>query len=135
MAGEICMAKTIRQTVTLEAPPAEVFAMLMDSRKHSRFTGSPASISKRQGGAVSAYDGYATGINLKLVAGKQIVQTWRASDWPEGVMSTVTYLLEKVSGGTKLRFTQTGVPDGATEAIRRGWRDFYWTPLKAALKR
>jgi activator of HSP90 ATPase len=128
------MGTTIRQTVTLKASPAEVFAMLMDSRKHSRFTGSPASISRKPGGKVSAYNGYALGVNLEIVADRKIVQTWRASDWPEGVESTVTYLLERIRGGTRLRFTQTGVPGEHVAAIRQGWKDFYWMPLRAALK-
>jgi uncharacterized protein YndB with AHSA1/START domain len=128
------MAKTIRQTVTLAGSPAEVFEMLMDSRKHARFTGGAASISRRVGGKVSAYDGYATGVNLELVANRKIVQTWRASDWPEGVASTVTYMLTKVKGGTKLRFTQSGIPENQVSAISQGWREYYWTPLKTALR-
>jgi uncharacterized protein YndB with AHSA1/START domain len=128
------MSKTIRQTVTLAGSPAEVFEMLMDSRKHARFTGGSASISRRVGGKVRAYDGYAAGVNLELVADRKIVQTWRASDWPEGVESTVTYLLTKVKGGTKLRFTHAGVPDDQAGAIREGWREYYWTPLKAAFR-
>lgn len=129
------MAKTIRQTVTLAARPAEVFEMLMDSRKHARFTGGSASISRKVGGKVSAYDGYAVGMNLELVPNRKIVQSWRASDWPEGVESTVTFDLKKVKGGTRLSFTHAGVPGDHFDAIRQGWKDFYWTPLKTALKR
>lgn len=128
------MARTIRQTVTLAGSPAEVFEMLMDSRKHARFTGGSASISRRVGGKVSAYDGYAAGVNLEILAHRKIVQTWRASDWPEGVESKVTYMLTKVKGGTKLRFTQSGVPDDRAGAISQGWREYYWTPLKSAFQ-
>ncbi|MBI3232331.1 MAG: SRPBCC domain-containing protein, partial [Candidatus Doudnabacteria bacterium] len=62
----------------------------MDSKKHSAITGGAASISRKIGGKVSAYDGYISGKNVELVADKKIVQTWRASDWEDGHFSLVT---------------------------------------------
>ncbi len=125
--------KTIRQTVTLKASPLEVYNALMDSRTHSTFTGSAAHISPRVGGRFTAYDGYARGVNLALVPGRKIAQSWRASDWPEGHSSTATFALTRVPGGTKLTFTHAGVPDDQVAEIRRGWIEFYWEPLKKLL--
>ena len=34
--------KTIEQTVTIKASPHDIYEALMDSEKHSRFTGAPA---------------------------------------------------------------------------------------------
>lgn len=45
---------SIRQTVTLKASPRDVFEMLMDSRKHAKFTGASAIISRTVGGAIRA---------------------------------------------------------------------------------
>lgn len=132
---EVLMPKAIRQSVTIKATPQAVYEALMDSRKHARFTGGTASISRKVGGKFSVFDGYAEGINLKLVSGKKIVQTWRANDWPKNQYSKATFALTKVKSGTRLTFTQTGVPDQQYTAVKQGWIDFYWTPLKQMSER
>jgi len=124
------MPKTIRQSVTLKVSPRAVYDALMDSQKHSRFTRAKAVISRRVGGSFSAYDGYALGKNLELVPGKKIVQTWRASDWPRGQVSKVTFSLRKTNAGTQLTFTQTGIPNNQVASIKKGWIEFYWKPMK-----
>lgn len=128
------MRKTIRQSVTLRAGPKAVYDAFMDSRQHSKFTGSKAVMSRKVGGKFTAYDGYASGKNLELVPGKKIVQTWRASDWPKGMSSTLTIRLQKTKAVTRLTFTQTGVPDRQVGTIKRGWIEFYWKPLKEMLE-
>jgi len=125
--------KTIKQMVEFKAKPEEVYDALMDSRKHAQFTGARATVSRKVGGKFSVWDGYAGGKNLELLPGKRIVQSWRASDWPEGAVSKVTYIFAKTKKGTKLMFTQTGVPDDFAADIRRGWKDFYWGPMKGML--
>ena len=49
--------------------------------------------------------------------------------------STLIITLSPVSSGTELSFVQTGVPYDQYEEISQGWHDYYWNPLKAALKR
>ncbi len=124
------MPKTIRQTVTFRASPHDVYEALMDSRRHAKFTGGTAKISRKLGGTFSVFDGYAEGKNLELVPDRKIVQSWRASDWPEGHYSTITFALKKVSGGTRLTFTQSGVPEDQFTSVKQGWIEFYWTPMK-----
>ncbi|HCV43697.1 MAG TPA: hypothetical protein DGH68_09455 [Bacteroidetes bacterium] len=124
------MPKTIRQSVTLSATPEQVYEALMNSKTHAKFTGAPAKISRKVGGKISAYDGYIDGTNVELVKNKKIVQMWRGGDWPEGDYSRATFALKKVKGGTKLTFTQTGVHDKQYRAIKQGWIDFYWVPMK-----
>ncbi|MBI4283715.1 MAG: SRPBCC domain-containing protein, partial [Chloroflexi bacterium] len=70
----------------------------------------------------------------ELVPDKKIVQTWRASDWPEGHYSKVIFSLKEIKGGTHLTFTQTGVPEEQYEDIAQGWRDYYWAPIKKMLE-
>ena len=48
--------KTIRQSVTFRTTPHVIYEMLMDSRKHARFTGERASISRKVGGKFTAYN-------------------------------------------------------------------------------
>lgn len=126
--------KTVKQTVTFRASPHNIYEALMDSKKHAQFTGGEAKISRKVGGKFTAFDGYSEGINVELVADKKIVQTWRASDWPEGHYSKATFSLKEVEGGTRLTFTQTGVPEEHYEDISQGWRDYYWAPMKKLLE-
>lgn len=120
--------KTLRNKTTVTATPARVFQALLSSREHGEFTKSPASISNKVGSLFSVYDGYATGKNIKLIPGKLIVQTWKAKDWPDGIVSTVTFELKPADRGlaTLIQFTQEGVPAEFAEAINQGWKDFYW---------
>lgn len=127
--------RTIRQSVTIKATPHDVYEALMDSKKHSKFTGDKAVISREVGGKFSAFDGYAEGVNLELVPDKKILQTWRASDWPEGISSKVTFALQAAAGGTQLTFLQTGVPEEFAGDVTQGWQDYYWAPLKEMLEK
>jgi activator of HSP90 ATPase len=127
--------RTIRQSVTIKATPHDVYEALMDSKKHSAFTGDKAVISREVGGKFSAFDGYAEGVNLELVPDKKIVQTWRASDWPEGSSSKVTFALKAAAGGTQLTFIQTGIPEEFADDVSQGWQDYYWAPLKEMLEK
>ena len=108
--------------------------MLMDSAEHARFTGAEASISREVGGAFTAYDGFLTGTNIELAPDTKIVQSWRADDWPQDHYSTVTFMLEETEGGTRLTFTQTGVPDQSYDDINQGWRDHYWSKMELAME-
>jgi uncharacterized protein YndB with AHSA1/START domain len=129
------MPKTIRQTVTINASPEAVYEALMDSRKHAKFSGRPARISRKPGGTFTAYGNYINGVNLELVPGRRIVQFWRSANWPKFHYSTVTYRLRKVRGGTRLVFTQAGVPDRDYRAKKTGWHHAYWQPIKSLLER
>lgn len=126
--------KTIRQTRTFKATPHEVYELLMDSRKHSRLTGSKAVISRKVGGKFSVYEGEIEGTNLELVPDERLVQSWRYHDWPVGHYSTATFSLKEFQGGTRLTFAQTGVPDEHYDDIKRGWREYYWAPMKRMLE-
>ncbi|MEO6939028.1 MAG: SRPBCC family protein [Candidatus Kapaibacterium sp.] len=123
--------KSVRQTATFEASRTDVYEALMDSKTHSKFTGAPAKISRAVGGKFSAHGGYCDGVNLELVPGKRIVQTWRGANWPEGYYSKTIYNLASVGKKTRLTFTQSGVPEKEYVHIKQGWIDHYWSPMKA----
>jgi activator of HSP90 ATPase len=129
------MPQAIRQSVIFRATPHDVYEALMDSSRHTEFTGDEASISRVVGGPIMAYGGYVTGKNLELIPDEKIVQAWRASDWPEGQESTATFTLSAEDGGTRLTFVQEGVPDEQRTDIEQGWIDYYWTPMKAMLEK
>jgi activator of HSP90 ATPase len=128
------MSKDINQIVIFKASPHEVYELLMDAKKHTAFTGGKAQISRTVGGKFSIYGGEISGTNLELVEDWKIVQSWRYSDWPEGVYSRVTFALEGVNKRTRLTFTQTGIPDDKYQDIKRGWKEYYWGPMKEMLE-
>src|SRR5688572_1405477 len=128
------MSNPIQQTVTFKASPHEVYEALMDSAKHSAFSGGTAEISREVGGEFSAYDGYISGRNIRLLPDREIVQSWRAVDWPEGHFSTITFVLLPITDGTRLNFTHVDVPEGTEAEFEQGWIDNYWEPMKAMLE-
>ena len=127
--------RTVRQQVTFKAAPHELYELLMDEKKHGAFTQSRTTISRKVGGKISSGDGYIDGFNLELIPDRKIVQSWRASDWPEGHYSRATWEFIPVESGTRMTFIQSGVPEDQYAAISQGWRDYYWVSMKEALKK
>lgn len=122
---------TITHDVFFNSSPKEVFDALMDSKKHSKFTGAPAEIRPEAGGKFSLYGGSLTGATLELSQDERIVQSWRADNWPDGHFSNVTYTLAPLHDGrcTHLSLVQTGVPGEYFDEINQGWKDYYWTKM------
>ena len=122
--------KTIRQTATIRgATPHDIYEILMDSKKHSKLSQQPTKVSRKVGGAFKVGHDL-EGKQLALTKDKKIVQTWRANNWDKGVYSKATFRLVKAAGGTRITFVQTGVPSDKYGEISKGWRDYYWTPLR-----
>jgi activator of HSP90 ATPase len=105
----------------------------MDSKKHQLLSGEKARISKKVGGKFSAWDGHITGFNLVLNPGKKIVQAWRATGWWPEHYSIAIFDIQEVTGGSKLTFTQIGVPPHRYSGHYRGWIEAYWTPMKEVI--
>jgi activator of HSP90 ATPase len=130
------MTYDFKLSCTLPASPEAVYEAWLDSACHGAMTGAPAAIGGRVGEPYSAWDGYITGKALELVPGKRIVQSWRTSEFEESDPdSTVTIDLEPTKSGTRLTLTHNGVPDGQTDYENGGWRDFYFSPMKAYFAR
>ena len=128
-------ARTIRQSASIPAKPAQVYDALLDAKKHAAFTNSRATCDGRIGGKFTAYDGYIWGKNLELEKGRRIVQEWQTTEWPEGAPpSIVEFTLEVSKDGTKLTMVQTRVPAEQADDYRQGWIDYYWNPLKEYFK-
>jgi activator of HSP90 ATPase len=121
---------TIRQTVTFNASPQEVYEVIMDSKKHESLSGEKANISREVGGAFKAWEDHISGFNLVLQPDQKIVQAWRAHDWWADHYSIATFDLRKVGGGTELCFTQIGVPPHRFDGHSRGWIETYWQPMQ-----
>lgn len=124
----------IHHEVTLPGSPAAAYAAIMEASRHAEFTGAPAEIDAREGGAFGCYGGHVHGRTIELVPGRRIVQAWRAKTWPEGVYSVLRYELTAEGNATKLVFDQDGVPADAVEHIDAGWHRQYWEKLAIYLK-
>jgi activator of HSP90 ATPase len=127
--------KTLQQTVTFKASPKDVYEMIMDSSKHTSLSGETAKISRKVGGSFTAWSGHISGINLVLTPGEKIVQAWRATGWWPDHYSIAIFDMQKVKTGTKLRFTQIGIPANRYSGHYRGWIETYWTPMKEIFER
>ena len=130
------MAKTITQKIVFKnTTPARLYNLYMNAREHTESTGGVAEITNRQGAPFTAYDGYITGVNQKLVKGALIVQTWRGSDWqPSDPDSALVLFLEPKGADAVLHMVHSMLPDDQADAIAQGWIDFYWKPWKKYLK-
>ena len=116
----------------LPAKPERIYAAWLSSRDHSAMTGGEAEIGDGVGAHYTAWDGYIEGRNLELVPGKRIVQSWRTSEFPnDHPDSRVTIELSAIPAGARLRLIHKGVPDGQTSYETRGWREFYFEPMRA----
>lgn len=128
------MCKTIKQRVKFNAPPATVYDILADAKKHSAVTGRKATISRKIGGAFSISENEVSGINVDLVPGRRIVQAWRHRRFPEGIFSMAAVTLTPTAdGGTELVLTHRGVPKELIPETELAWREQYWSRIKTYL--
>jgi activator of HSP90 ATPase len=130
------VVKTVRQVVTLDAPPEALFDAYLNSRRHAAVIGSKASISRRRGARFSVFDGEITGRNLIVVPERVIVQTWRASQWRKADPDSVLILVfSKAGRGGRIELLHLGIPAYDYAGVSTGWRQFYWRPWRALLRR
>jgi uncharacterized protein YndB with AHSA1/START domain len=133
------MTNAIRQEIDFNASPQRIYEVLTDEKQFSAFTGAPAEIEGRAGGAFSTFGGFITGRNVELVPNKRIVQAWRVKVWPEGVYSIVAFeLTPNGPSGAQLVMTHDAFPDGMRAHLNGeekdgGWHRQYWEPLKKYL--
>jgi len=110
-------------------PANELFATLTQDARLCAFTRSQCISNPVPGGEFSLLSGNITGTYIQLDPDEKIVQKWRFKEWPPNVFSTVTMQLEQKSSGTKLKLTQTGVPEVDVGRTEKGWRMHFWEPI------
>ena len=118
---------TIEQVVFLRATPAEVYDALLDPKKHSAFTGSPATTNDKIGVEFKAWDGYISGKNLELVKNKKIVQEWETTAWPKGYPEVET------GDHTYPQEERYGAQDGPLQGPRPAGRRLHWWMARVIL--
>ena len=128
--------KTIKQTVAFPTSPEKLYSILLDSKLMSVMHWGKTTMTKRANGKFTVFDGYCHGYNIELIEGRKIVQAWHFAEdgWPEEHFSICTFLLEPSRQGTKLTFTQSGVPEHKYASLKEGWETYYWEPINNFLK-
>lgn len=122
---------TIKQKEFIPAKPTEIYDALLNEEKHSTFTGAKATCDRRVGGRFTAWDGYISGVNVKLENGRRIVQEWKTTEWPKGALpSLLEFTFTEKGEGTEVRMIQKRVPALQAQSYSQGWIDYYWSPLK-----
>jgi activator of HSP90 ATPase len=127
--------KTVRQSISLQASPHELYELLMNPITHSELVCADVIISREKGGEFSIRASGVTGSTAESDPDRKIVLYWRSEerDWPQDHFSKVTFQFQAVDEGTLLTFTQSGVPVQHIEAVTRAWNTYYWQPMKALL--
>lgn len=122
-----------RFTVSAEvpAPPRSVYDAWLDGDQHGEMTGSSATASTEVAGKFTAHGDYIWGINLELVDGERILQTWRTSEFADSDPdSSIEVTFEASSAGTLVTLRHWNIPSGQAEGYESGWHDFYFTPMQ-----
>ena len=124
------MKGSIKLSVVFKAKPSEIYEAWLDSSKHSEMTGGKATCSKNIGGPFTAWDGYIEGMNIAKEPNKEIIQSWRTSEFLDSDEdSTLHIQLEEMENGTELTLIHTNIPEGQTQ-YEKGWQDHYFSPMK-----
>ena len=125
------MSYKFKLTDMIPAAPEAIYAAWMSSRGHSAMTGGKAKTSTKIGGAFTAWDGYISGVNLALVPGERIEQSWRTSEFSDAHPdSKIVVTLKALKDGTRITLRHSNVPDGQTSYDRGGWQEHYFEPMK-----
>lgn len=122
---------SIRMSAVIPADAKAIYEAWMSGKGHGAMTGSAATVTAKVGGKFTAWDGYISGTTLELKPGARIVQAWRTTEFgPDDPDSRLEVLLEKAARGTKVTLVHTNIPPGQGAEYRKGWLDFYFTPMK-----
>jgi activator of HSP90 ATPase len=121
---------TIHEEVMFDASPQRLYDALLDSKQFAAFSGMPADIDAKAGGAFSMFGGMIVGRNIELDPKSRIVQAWRPTHWDPGAYSIVKFELETKGGGTKFVLDHRGFPEGEFDSLESGWKSHYFERLK-----
>jgi activator of HSP90 ATPase len=129
----IIMNKAIEQTIQFEnTTPEELFDMYTNPQKHGALLGAEVVVTKEEGDLFSAFNGNVTGINLLVVPGRMIVQSWRGNVWTMNDLDSILILtFTATKKGAQVYMVHANTPDQFDEL----WDEFYWQPMKELIKK
>jgi len=113
----------------MKSAPQRLYEALLDPKQFAAFSGMPAEIDPKPGGAFTLFGGQIVGRNIELVPNQRIVQAWRPSHWDPGIYSIARFELKPAGTGTTIVFDHTSFPAGEFDHLQWGWHNHYWQPL------
>jgi activator of HSP90 ATPase len=120
---------SLHEEINLKSGPQRIYEALLDSKQFSAFSGLPAEIDPKVGGAFSMFAGQIAGRNVELIPNQRIVQAWRPTHWDSGIYSIAKFELKSRGAGTTVVLDHTGFPEGLFDHLGWGWHTHYWEPL------
>ena len=129
------MLKTIEQSVYFPASPARLFDIFLDQKRHAAMTGAPVKLQRKPGGKFTAFGGMLEGTTLAIIPNRLIVQRWRSTGWKKKDLdSTLILTFNKKGKGCQVDLVHVNVPTHDFRGVTKGWKTYYWIPLRAYLK-
>jgi activator of HSP90 ATPase len=117
---------------------ADVYAILMDERKHSSFTGDVVEIAEIENTSFSLMGGLAYGKNVMLEKESKVMWSFAMAhpEWPENHWSEVIILLKPgPEKGCTLTLSHTEIPEHLEELMKQFWEENYWNALSYYIDR
>jgi uncharacterized protein YndB with AHSA1/START domain len=124
---------SLHEDIELKTTPQRIYEALLDAKQFAAFSGVPATIEPKAGGAFSMFGGQIVGRTIELVPNQRIVQAWRPTHWDPGIYSIVEFQLKPGGSGALVALDHKGFPEGEFDHLEWGWHAHYWEPLKKFL--
>ncbi|MEP7166397.1 MAG: SRPBCC domain-containing protein [Candidatus Woesebacteria bacterium] len=127
--------KPITQTYVIHSTLENVWQALIDPKMIDGWGGGPAKMSDKRGALFSLWGGDVHGKNLEVHNEAQLVQEWIG--WKDETLgaSKLTLDLTEKNGVTTVKLTHENVPESEYKEVKKGWKDFYFGPLKTLLEK
>lgn len=124
---------SLHQEVIIKAASPRIYETLLDSKQFAAFSGLPAEIDPKAGGAFSLFGGVIVGRNVELTPNVRIVQAWRPTHWDPSVYSIVRFDFKLQDDGTLVVLDHSSFPQGDYDSLYAGWTGHYFDPLNKFL--
>lgn len=122
------MVQVIRQSYIVHARAGDVWKALVDPKLITAWSGSPAKMNDKVGTKFELWGGDIHGKNVEVIKKRRLVQEWYGGKWPKPSM--VHIALSEEHGTTYIDLLHEDVPDKEREEVNKGWKNFYFIPLK-----
>jgi len=109
--------------------PDIIYTSWLDSDGHSAMTGGSADCKAQEGKHFTAWDGYISGKNIKLVKNRKIIQSWRTTEFSDGDEDSLIEIeLQPNEQGCLFKLHHSRIPENQPD-YKKGWMEFYIEPM------
>jgi len=119
--------KVFKIKYKINASKRKVWNALVNPKIINQWGGGPSKMSDEVGFRFSLWKGSIFGKNIKVEKNSLLVQEWYGGRWDEP--SIVTFEIEENDNKTTVALTHANVPDNEEKELKKGWKEYYMTPL------